>query len=81
MEKKETSYGETEATGYFPTDESALKLLFLVLNLAQKEWRMPPREWAMAKAQFAIIFEGRFKLAGQERNRPLHGNPDSLKNS
>jgi putative transposase len=33
------------------------------LNLAQKEWRMPPREWAMAKAQFAIIFEGRFKLA------------------
>ena len=63
MEKKETSYGETEATGYFPTDESALKLLFLVLNLAQKEWRMPPREWAMAKAQFAIIFEGRFKLA------------------
>ena len=51
------------ARGHFPTDESALKLLFLVLNLAQKEWRMPPREWAMAKAQFAIIFEGRFKLA------------------
>jgi hypothetical protein len=59
--------------GHFPTDESALKLLFLVLNLAQKEWKMPPREWAMAKAQFA---EGRFKLA--QRNRPLHGNPDSL---
>ena len=39
------------ARGHFPTDESALKLLFLVLNLAQKEWRMPPREWAMAKAQ------------------------------
>jgi hypothetical protein len=35
------------ARGHFPTDESALKLLFLVLNLAQKEWRMPPREWAM----------------------------------
>src|ERR1700690_525180 len=51
------------ARGHFPTDESALKLLFLVLNLAQKEWRMPPREWAMAKAQFAIIFEGRLKLA------------------
>ncbi len=26
---------------------------------------MPPREWAMAKAQFAIIFEGRFKWAQQ----------------
>lgn len=27
----------------------------LVLNLPQKEWRMPPRERAMAKAQFAIL--------------------------
>jgi putative transposase len=40
-----------------------MKLLFLVLNLAQKEWKMPPREWTMAKAQFAILFEGRFRLA------------------
>jgi putative transposase len=49
--------------GHFPTDESALKLLFLVLNLAAKEWKMPPREWSMAKAQFAIVFEDRFSLA------------------
>ena len=49
--------------GHFPTDESALKLLFLVLNLAEKTWRMPPREWAMAKAQFAILFEERFQIA------------------
>ncbi len=48
--------------GHFPTDESALNLLFLVLNLAQKEWRMPPREWTMAKAQFAILFQDRFRL-------------------
>jgi transposase-like protein len=41
--------------GHFPSDESAMKLLFLVLNLAEKEWRMPPRERAMAKAQFAIL--------------------------
>jgi putative transposase len=51
------------ARGHFPTDEAAMKLLFLVLNLAQKEWKMPPREWTMAKAQFAILFEGRFRLA------------------
>ena len=43
--------------------ESALKLLFLVLNLAAKEWKMPPREWVMAKAQLAILFEDRFRLA------------------
>src|SRR5918912_435958 len=51
------------ARGHFPTDESALKLLYLELHLAAKEWRMPSREWAMAKAQFAILFEDRFRLA------------------
>ncbi|MBB4200557.1 putative transposase [Rhodoblastus sphagnicola] len=50
------------ARGHFPNDESALKLLYLTVNLAQKEWTMPQREWAMAKAQFAILFEERFKL-------------------
>ena len=48
------------ARGHFPTGEAVLKLLFLVLNLAAKEWRMPAREWTAAKAQFAILFEGRF---------------------
>jgi len=32
-------------------------------RLAEKEWRMPPREWAMAKAQFAILFEDRLRAA------------------
>jgi putative transposase len=49
--------------GHFPSDEAALKLLFLVLNLAEREWRMPPREWSMARAQFAILFEERFQIA------------------
>jgi putative transposase len=51
------------ARGHFPTDDSALKLLFLVLNQASKDWKMPPREWGMARAQFAILFEDRFTLA------------------
>jgi len=51
------------ARGHFPTDEAALKLLFLVLNRAEKEWTMPPREWAMAKAQFAVLFGERFAKA------------------
>jgi putative transposase len=51
------------ARGHFPTDEAALKLLFLVLNRAEKEWRMPPREWALAKAQFAVLFGERFTRA------------------
>jgi putative transposase len=51
------------ARGHFPTDEAALKLLFLVLHRAEKEWTMPPREWCMAKAQFAILFGERFTRA------------------
>ena len=48
------------ARGHFPTDDAALKLLFLVLNRVAKEWKMPAREWTAAKAQFAILFEDRF---------------------
>src|SRR3954469_1667631 len=51
------------ARGHFPTDDAALKLLFLVLNRAAKEWKMPAREWTAAKAQFAILFEDRFTAA------------------
>src|SRR5690242_14836617 len=51
------------ARGHFPTDEAAMKLLFLVLNRAEKEWRMPPGGWAMAKAQFAVLFGERFTKA------------------
>ena len=51
------------ARGHFPTDEAATKLLYLVLNRSEKEWIMPPREWAMARAQFAVIFGERFTKA------------------
>ena len=51
------------ARGHFPTDEAALKLLYLALNRAEKEWTMPAREWCMAKAQFAVLFEERFNRA------------------
>jgi len=51
------------ARGHFPTDEAAMKLLFLVLNKAEKEWTMPAREWSIAKAQFAILFGERFTRA------------------
>src|SRR6201987_4629192 len=37
------------ARGHFPTDEAALKLLFLVLNRCEKQWTMPAREWSLAR--------------------------------
>ena len=51
------------ARGHFPGDEAATKLLYLVLNRSEKEWKMPPREWAMAKSQFAILYADRFQAA------------------
>ena len=51
-----------------------MKLLFLVLNRSETEWKMPPREWAMAKAQFAVMFGERFirAMAGCCSTRPPH---------
>ena len=49
--------------GHFPTDDAAMKLLFLVLRETAREWKMPPREWFEAKTQFAIMFDERFVQA------------------
>ena len=46
--------------GHFPTDEAAIKLLYLVLRQVAQTWKMPPREWCEAKTQFAIMFDDRF---------------------
>lgn len=51
------------ARGHFPHDDAAAKLLYLALMQAEKEWKMPPREWTKAKAQFAILFGERFAKA------------------
>jgi hypothetical protein len=48
------------ARGHFPNDEAATKLIFLVLRQVVQEWKMPPRERAEAKTQFAIMFGDRF---------------------
>ena len=49
--------------GHFPTDDAAMKLLYLVLRQVAGEWKMPPREWCEAKTQFAIMFDERFVTA------------------
>lgn len=46
----------------FPSDESALKLIFLALGNLSKKWTMPIRNWKAALNHFAIEFEGRFPL-------------------
>lgn len=45
--------------GSFPTDEAALKLLYLAVKNAGMRWRRPV-EWTAAMGQFAIQFGPRF---------------------
>ena len=47
--------------GHMPNDDAALKLLFLATRHA-KTRRNKSRDWTTALVQFAIFFEGRFKL-------------------
>lgn len=46
----------------FPTDDSALKVIYLALANLSKKWTMPIRNWKDALNRFAIEFEGRFPL-------------------
>jgi putative transposase len=45
--------------GHFPTEDAALKLLWLALMRAEKKWTYPIKEWSRALHQFAIYFPGR----------------------
>ncbi len=44
----------------FPSDESALKQLYLALRNISKKWTMPIRDWGLALNRFAIMFSDRF---------------------
>ena len=48
--------------GHFPSDEAAMKLIWLQLREITQRWKMPAREWAAAKAQFALVFGDRFEV-------------------
>lgn len=43
----------------FPSDEAALKQLYLALKNISKKWTMPIRDWGAAMNQFIIRFEDR----------------------
>jgi putative transposase len=49
--------------GHFPTEDAALKLLWLALMRAEKKWTYPIKEWSQALHQFAIYFPGRVPVA------------------
>jgi putative transposase len=51
------------ARGHFPSEDAAIKLIWLTLREVTKNWKMPAREWHAAKAQFGLVFGERFELA------------------
>jgi len=48
--------------GSFPTDEAAIKLLYLALQNISRKWTMPIKEWKAALNRFAILFEDRMPV-------------------
>ena len=46
--------------GHFPTEESALKLMYLAVRNIQKAWKAPISAWKAAANQFAIQYGERF---------------------
>jgi len=46
--------------GHFPTDEAAIKLIYLALRNITKKWKTAPRNWKAVVGQFAIQFGTRF---------------------
>ncbi len=45
----------------FPSDEAALKQLYLALNNISKKWTMPIKNWKEAMSCFIIMFDDRLK--------------------
>ena len=48
-----------KSKGHFPSDEAAMKLLYLALRNAEKKWLAPHRDWKRMYAQFVIYFGDR----------------------
>lgn len=46
----------------FPSDESAMKVIYLAIHNISKKWTMPIRNWKAALNRFAIEFEGRLPI-------------------
>jgi len=57
----------TKTRAAFPTQEAAVKLLWLGLQNAAKKWTMPIRNWGLAMNQFAIIFPNRLPVPGMDK--------------
>lgn len=49
----------TKTRGSFPTEETALKVLYLAILRATERWTHPLTDWRSALNTFKILFDGR----------------------
>ncbi len=56
----------TKTRAAFPSEEAAIKLLWLGLHNASRRWTMPIRNWGAAMNQFMIMFPNRLPLPGMD---------------
>ncbi|KHS87002.1 transposase [Pectobacterium brasiliense] len=47
-------YHAIKKRNVFPTDESARKVVWLVIQSASKKWTMPLQNWRLAMSRFII---------------------------
>ncbi len=59
--------------GQFPTDEAALKLLWLAIRNLSAKWGSSTHYWKGAMQQFAILYEERFTQAYRQLDSQLYG--------
>jgi putative transposase len=52
----------TKNRNCFPSDEAAVKLLYMALKHIAIKWTMPLQNWNLALHQFSIRFEGRVQM-------------------
>ena len=53
--------------GQFPTDEAAIKLLWLALRNITPKWRQMPRGWPEAMRHFVIVYGDRIPVRSNHR--------------
>lgn len=58
----------TKTRAAFPTEDAAVKLLWLGLQEASKKWTRPIPNWGLAMNQFAVIFGDRMPVPGIHEN-------------
>ncbi|WP_256733571.1 transposase, partial [Burkholderia pseudomallei] len=51
-----------KARGHFPSDEAALKLIWLALRNVVAKWTGSRHDWKSAMMQFALLYPERFNM-------------------